>query len=1487
MENGASAPICEPDDPSEAEAAVRHLSELFDELPGTISQALEAARDSGDLLSSDRFQGIAEIIQNADDLDASQVRITLGSADLWVSHDGQPVRLPHVLGLATPWHSTKSREADTTGRFGIGLTALRSLSKTLEIHCPPYHVRLGEPTLSPVSPPQAPPNVFQAGWTVLRVPLGNGAVNQGELEDWVDRWDDAALLFLRRITSVALFDEQGNVVRELAISRHPTEAIASDGSNANRTVARQGLEAADGRSWVVYNQDVPTPEGIQRTRKETEATTPIAIALPQYSINHGQIYAGLPVTETRVPVFVNAQFDPLTNRSDFTNNEWNRALVQPIAGLWARAVLDHFSRDPMAAWQAIPLPDEGESEGPSTFIGELEKSIITSARQRVASQLSFFVPGTGEVPLSQLAVEAQPLEQILTAAETAKLAGLPAALPIQVRDKGCRWRTVLEDWRTNGTDIPELVDVGRALKLLNDETRSLHSTIALAAAGLDAGLNQRLLSLPCVIARDGQRFVPPQGNSPEAVAAESSPLAEQLGLVTMLHSAHLGDGKSAKTVLKWLRESGTLLAEPDDRLVVKRLAAAGRAGRQIETPLTDQQVQSLRAAFEQFDHDDQQRLGRDIGSAIWLQAFEFESKGRRIVRNDTIARPVEAYLPRAIDRETDSFAVAAETSPGILWLSGHYARTLRSTLGRAGIGAQSFLRMLGAERAPRLRPHPKLERRYASQVRGLGDWVYRGPSERNSVLKARDATFTLDDRDCPALTAAVRDISRLRRDKRRRRRRAAALLTTLARAWDRLMSDFAEVDAARDYYGWVLKGQMPAYWLWEVRAIAWLDDESGIPRRPSDLRLRTYGNEAIHGQDSADYLHRDLDHPNWREVLTALGVSGDPDWTELVDRLKELRAGTKSEGSWTPDQLKRETAVVYKALAETRPSEDSPSGRGQERLQREFRSRKGLVFTDLGWLPPQNVLAGPHIFGEYKAFAPEIAGTESLWKALGLRQPAIEDCVDVIRAIARKRGPPGPDDESILLETIRALESLAKADIGRKDRAKLRRLPLWTKQGWQRERPVYATDDPVLLAGLRDQLPMWEPGGEIQQFRSLMDYLRIEVVGTDDARVMEPERAMECEESTELFGMAIRLLREDLSRNEPELAMGVRFPWDSIEKLSVYIHSSLAVNVFTGRRGHAQRHVCEVAAKVDNSRGIVFVQDRAELTRVDTGGRAIATLFTGDARHLAQAWLAACDRARAGREARLIQLAEEQSRRAKEQTESDLNVRMEDFRKNADAKRRPSASGRRPGAATSSNPTSNTNGRVVRETPQTKGPPRVLVDPQSLRLVDPLGHIEKQKSTTPRRRVGNASLAKPKMGGDAPRAKTSVPLYSGLDRETVGMEILRMLFSSDDNQISDVRAQRGVGADAIDKLQRYYELKVSAGAEPDYITLTNAEVRRALTTPNFFLVVVSNIEGADARPKVRLIMDPLNQLQLTDSGSITLSGVRSATSLTYDLAPED
>ena len=1482
---GSSSPsVYEPCSFRTARAAVRRLGELFEQLPGSVAAALEAAGSSGELLSSDRLQGLAEILQNADDAGASEVRLLLRDDDLLMSHNGEKMRLRHVLGMAMPWFSTKRAESESFGRFGIGLSALRSISSMIEVHCSPYHVRLGQPILPSIEPRALPAGFDEEGWTVFRVSLTEGGVAFEELAEWIEQWGDAGLLFLHNVAQVTLRGLGGDTVRCLSLSRDAAKSLRPTGSAELPVIYRQHVKAGEGRSWMVYRTDVPSPTGVFRAHKKMEATTPVGVALPLHRASVGQIYAGLPVVGTPLPVFLNAQFDPLTSRRDLADTPWNRALVPLVADVWSHAAVDMFRLEPAAAWPAMPAGLRPDAEEVPSLVARLSAAIIGISRNSVASRVLVDVHGRGRFGLAQLAVEARPLEGVVTEDETATLLGMPATLPTGVRDTDGRWRAVLEDWREAGAELPEPLSVERALELLQDPNRPVQSTIALVAAGVRDGMGDRLAELPCLVASDERRLVPPSSNSPEAVALEVSPLARELGIVTALHVQHLEETDDARAIIDWLRERGVLLDGTDDRVVVHRLASAGRSGRRIAEPLTDGQVDALRKAFEMLDPAERRELGREVGRAIVLSAYVHELRGGRKRRRDILSSPTEAHLPQSINRGRDSFAVAADRSPGVVWLSTRYASALKSSSGRAGIGAQRFLTLLGAETAPRPRIHPDLRERYVGLPRGLPAGCEGSPAARSKAMRDRNATYTLRDWECQGLTAIVQDIARVRQA-RKRRTRARALLATMGRAWDRL-SDFAEVESANDHYTWNEKGRMPAFWLWQARDVAWLEDESGTPRRPSELRLRSPGTEAIYGENSPDFLHPDLDgsrleRRNWQAAMAALGVSGDPTRLELMARLKDLRDGAKS-GALTSERVVRDSAIVYKALAESCKDSAARADLREIDLRKEFREGDGLILTNLGWRVPEGVLAGASVFGQYKAFAPPIPGTELLWSVLQLKAPSLSDCIQVLRQIARRGHPLGVGDEAIQIQTLRLLEELFGTSAGPQDRRKLAKLRLWTSQGWKDDRPVFATDDEILADGLADRLPLWQPGGELDQFRSLMKPLRVAEIRSSGAEVIEPESAQDDPDATELFRATVQQLQEDFVRNEPRLVQSLGIGWDALGEFRVREHPNLMICVQVPGSGVGGVLHCDVPVRVDPDRRIVFVKDpQRDLPRADRGGRAFATLFDGERRRVAQAWRSAWDLAEGGRTATPLELAQQKDKRKQDEIEADIDRELAAHQAHTGGNGRPAGrAGQRRQGSLAERATG--GGTGTKEASAAK--PRLLVDPESLRVIDPNGRVVGSSTRRGRQRRSGGGLIEPRESSRVPQNKVALRGYSDLDREDAGLELARMVLSSDREDIVDLRTQCGVGADAMDQLKRFYELKVSAGDEPNSISLTNTELQRARSSPHFFLVVVSRVEPADARPTVRIIPQPLDQLEQSVNGTMALSGVREAKSVTYDFA---
>ena len=103
---------------------------------------LAGAQMSAEQLNVESFHGLIEIVQNADDLGASEVRVAVRKMrnrnELMVAHDGQRVELRHVIAMTLAFVSTKREDSRSKGRFGIGLKTLGRLGDSIRVNCDPY-----------------------------------------------------------------------------------------------------------------------------------------------------------------------------------------------------------------------------------------------------------------------------------------------------------------------------------------------------------------------------------------------------------------------------------------------------------------------------------------------------------------------------------------------------------------------------------------------------------------------------------------------------------------------------------------------------------------------------------------------------------------------------------------------------------------------------------------------------------------------------------------------------------------------------------------------------------------------------------------------------------------------------------------------------------------------------------------------------------------------------------------------------------------------------------------------------------------------------------------------------------------------------------------------------------------------------------------------------------------------------------------------------
>ncbi|MFJ1793104.1 ATP-binding protein [Kitasatospora griseola] len=1477
-------------DAEQAARAVALLDEGLRNGLGVFRLMAEGGQQGAETLSSDGLQILSEMVQNADDTGAREIRFVWRPSELLIAHDGHGVRLADLLLLGMPWLSGKTRDAEATGRFGIGLATLRALSRSWEVHCHPFHVRFTDLELAVAEPLELPAEIADERWTVFRIPLVDDVLPAAGLVRWFEGWSDGSLLFLRHLEriTVAADGVEADGGRSSTVLRLSWREIGRKRLVVGGAGAEVGVREAvttDGSVWRVYDTQVDSPAGAARRNKASGATMPVAVALPLRPGTEGSVHAGLPVASLDVAARVHAQFDPVANREGFAASRLNDALVPLVADLWEAAVLDVLGGVAPSAWHLIPLPPQPGDLAPAGLPHTLRAELLDRARGTVAGALVLPLGNGESVPLTDLAVEAAALSGVLDSADVARLGGLPHPYPATARDAEGRWRRVLADWRFHGVAaLGEEVDIARAVGLLSQPEYEVGRTIRLSAVAIDAGLGRLIAREPCIVTADGRRLAP-QSHAHAFAASEGSGPLDVLGIVADLHPAYRAEDRWARSVVGWLRQSGALLRRDDTRAVLRRVAELGDAGARLhgdDDRLVEQLV-ALQKALGEVSKKDQEAFGRRIGRAVVLNCFGYGPDGKEMRRRKP---PGEAYLSKPLETtEGDRFAVAAGKAPGLTWVDRSYARSLVPSTRNNGLGPGGFLRLLGVADTPRLTPvrRGRHTKEYSGDYR-VGTAREFAPSleGRATELGRLNATYTLDDLESPALQVVVHHIV-AEPDPRERLRRTAALLATLGKPGMLTSPDHARVKAAWAYHRWEVRGSTPALWVWRLRKTAWLEDTRGHLRTPAELRLRTRDSEALYGHDDPGYLHPEIQRltTSWREVLAALGVAADPDVPELIARLRELRRRPANgpEG----EALDAEVLLVYRALAGRLADglADPARTAAEKEIRTAFLGRVDLVLTDRGWRRPPACLRGRSVLRGFRPYV--LAGPElvPLWTALGIREPGADDLLDVLREIAEDDARPTGARQQVMLEALRSLSGLvgstgSTAPIALRNR--LRALPLWTGAGWTRKRPVHAVDHPGIARALADRVPIWQPGGEVSQFTALLGLLKVTRLEAAGARVLDPDGAVPDPELTHAYRRAVAGLQDILVRDEPAAADAFT-GWGWLPELEVRILPGLRIRLDLDGGGEAFE--VPVEAQIDREAKALFVANREALRTTHGGGTAVASFFDGERTRVGHRWRDFWEAELLDRPpgAEPLVSARQQDHEQEQRLRELLAHRERQLPVSppvpATARRAPAPALPRPRNGAAPVPP------VPAPAPAPVPAPAPPTGSRELYTVAELARrrqetrpalsdgVPRPGGVTQRRRA--ASLPKPRPGAGAPQERSGPLGYADRDKEKLVIELLGEALRQDGITLDDQRGVQGFGADAIDSTGHYYEIKTHGGALPAEVSLTRQEFVRALTEgDNLSLVLASHLERGKGDPTLRIVRDPVRHFEVEPVAEIRL-----------------
>lgn len=635
-----------------------------------MKNAANAAAD----LNVSQFQGLIEVIQNADDLRATEVRFALreqdGKRQLLVVHNGRPVTCHHVLAIALPYLTTKAHRVDQRGRLGIGLKTLNRIATSIAIHSAPYHFSGDQLSLSGLNSEPALNGLYDpSSDTLLVLDLAEG-FDEIDLKNWFDAWEDDGLLFLASVARFRWCAVDGKTITEKTLDFDSWKDSSFESRHADVLAIEQRRVRSAGQGWTVWRAKARVPKHLHPAHKARSDTTDISIAIPDRPV-HGTLYVGF---KTLVPVgltfSLDGQFDPSTAREAVIENPWNAWLIERCADVVADVATGLLAHEPAKAWAIIPLEHEHVGTDEDGWLrGRFDEAFSRLRGELGKNAFIFIAPNT--VPLESIAYESVALAGFLAPAEIVVPAPGCQALPTNIRDDAGRWRGVLDSLA-----VSTVIGTGELLTgfdkgLFSGNEPAWWVEAAYRLTGIHP--HKELFGRSFWLSNDGRGLTcRMQGKTDRPLVFGEAPsiFAARWNLLDRLHEAY-GASEAGEAAVTWLSKHAAFRSHVD---AATELGAF--AERFVGEPIAidDRDLRDLRDRFDELSDRDADELGRK--SRGGASARRLCLQGRHAAETEGIARCCISM--QDVDSDYPNWPIAAASLPGIPASSGSRRATTSS-----------------------------------------------------------------------------------------------------------------------------------------------------------------------------------------------------------------------------------------------------------------------------------------------------------------------------------------------------------------------------------------------------------------------------------------------------------------------------------------------------------------------------------------------------------------------------------------------------------------------------------------------------------------------------------------------------------------------------------------------------------------------------------------------------------------------------------------
>lgn len=268
---------------------------------------------------------IFELLQNAEDADATWARFELTSDAVIFDHDGRPFERRDIEGITGIGNTTKLEEANKIGCFGIGFKSVYVISERPQVHCT-IEGRSVAFEIRDLVVPELIAGAHGSASTRFILPLSgeSGAATIAKVRSTLDQAGPRSLLYLHQLRRLDW--TEGSV---------QARCVVEDGDEGIRTLRT----TADGKPAQV-DRFLMLSRAVRREGAKSALSVKIAMRL-----NDGGEIVPEPAP-TRVSVFFETEeqtglhmhlhgpFQLTDNRANIKrDNEWNDHVVDALAAL--------------------------------------------------------------------------------------------------------------------------------------------------------------------------------------------------------------------------------------------------------------------------------------------------------------------------------------------------------------------------------------------------------------------------------------------------------------------------------------------------------------------------------------------------------------------------------------------------------------------------------------------------------------------------------------------------------------------------------------------------------------------------------------------------------------------------------------------------------------------------------------------------------------------------------------------------------------------------------------------------------------------------------------------------------------------------------------------------------------------------------------------------------------------------------------------------